>query len=74
MIECEELEQAEHERYQAYLAWSAAQGTPVPPKTAHSYAHMSPFLGDPFGLRRIAAENGDPNWEGWGVKRRHVAQ
>ena len=42
------------------------EGEHVTTRIAHSGAHVSEIFSDPFGLRRMAAENGYADWRQWG--------
>ena len=60
LAKCEEKEEAERRRHDQFLSWCVAKGTSMSTRTLHSVAHESVYFSDPFGLRRMAAENGKP--------------
>jgi hypothetical protein len=59
LAKCEEKEEAERRRHDQFLSWCVAKGTSMSTRTLHSVAHESVYFSDPFGLRRMAAENGN---------------
>jgi hypothetical protein len=65
LAQCEQIEETERRNYVRYDEWCAAKGDHVTTRGAHSSAHMSQIFRDPFGLRRMAAENGDADWNQW---------
>ena len=66
LAQCEQIEEAERREYIRYAEHCAARGDHVTTRNVHSGAHVSEIFSDPFGLRRMAAENGYADWDQWG--------
>ena len=65
LAQCEQIEEAERRSYVGFVEWCVARGDRVTTQSSHSSAHVSEIFSDPFGLRRMAAENGYAGWNQW---------
>ena len=66
LAQCERIEETERRNYVRYEERCEARGDHVTARNVHSGALVLEIFSDPFGLRRMAAENGYADWSQWG--------
>ena len=65
LAQCEQIEEAERRSYVGFVQRCIERGDSITTRNVHSSAHVTEIFSDPFGLRRMAAENGYAGWNQW---------